>query len=147
MTETKSRTTDETPDDTSLPTGTGVVVPPADDQTAIDDLEARKEAKAKKSKKEKKEKEHLPEGFKKRLTGGVIRKIKVIKKELDKPIGKPFRVTEPDGTETDYDNLEIEGPSRMRRTTEVDQCVSRQSVHIETDAPILVGRGRQVKRK
>lgn len=130
MAKTKTRPATETVEPTAQP----VVAPPADDRTALDGLAARKKGKAK-----------LPEGFKKLLPGGVKRKVKINRAELDKPNGKAIRVTEPDGTETDYDKAEIEGPSRVVIDHEVvGPCTVKGSACVETDAPILVGNGREV---
>ncbi len=108
----------------------------ADDQTAIDDLKKRKT------------KEKLSEGYKQRLEGGVIRKIRVVAKRLRKEGGKVFRVTDTEtGESKDYDKVKVEGESELVHEieqTQNDGCRTRitgGSASLQTDAPILVGNG------
>lgn len=112
------------------PAGGGAV----DDRTPIDDLEARRGRKAK---------EELPEGFTRRLPAGPKRQVRIVRAQLGKKNGKVFRVTEPDGSERDYDKVEIEGPSRLTHEVEQQGCSTVGRAAVETEASVLVGRGRK----
>lgn len=120
-TRTKSRQQDEQ----SQP----VAAPPQklDDQTPLDDIRRKKE--------------ELPEGYKKRLPGGVERKVSIVKKRVGKTKAKVYRV-ESDGVVKDYDRLKIEGESEMVHETDTSGCGLPGRIYIKTEAPLAVGNER-----
>lgn len=107
---------------------------PADDQTAIDEVEKRK----RKGKKEK-----LPKGYEERLPAGRIRIIKVNRDEVGKWDGLPIKIEEPDGTLVETDRVEIEGKSSLVHQQAVPSCGVKGSVSIETDGSVLIGKSRR----
>jgi hypothetical protein len=111
-----------------------------DDRTPLDDAAERK-------RKGRPAKKQLPEGYKKRLPAGTVKKVRVVKDELGKEGGKPYRVEEEDGTARDYDRVKIEGESEMKQDEQLIGCGVPGRGWLETTASVLVGRGRKATRK
>ncbi len=106
---------------------------PADDQTALDDLEKKKG-----------KKEKLPDGFKKRLKEGTAREISINKDEIGKEGGKICIVRDETGKIlTVTADVRIEGECEIVHKPGDVGCGVQGRVVLRTKASILIGKSKK----